>query len=123
MLACIQLTALYDNEVEADLADAVAVALGIVSEAATNLDAATSGSGAADEQADQSQTAIQRRTERERALVLMPGRAAKPALSCWRSWSKRRGGSVAAARFGVAALPIRVQEVFQGGKDKRRTRA
>ena len=52
VLACIQLTALYDNEVEADLADAVAVALGIVSEAATNLDAATSGTGAADEQAD-----------------------------------------------------------------------
>ena len=49
VLACIQLAALYDNEVEADLADAITVALAVVTEAATALDAATTEGGGDDD--------------------------------------------------------------------------
>ena len=45
VLTCIHFTVLYDNEAEADLADALAVALAVVSEAAVSLDAAATGGG------------------------------------------------------------------------------
>lgn len=44
VLACIQLTAEYDNEVEADLADAIAVVLAIVADATAGIDAVASAS-------------------------------------------------------------------------------
>ena len=39
VLACIQLTAEYDNEVEADLADAISVVVAMVAAVAAKLDA------------------------------------------------------------------------------------
>lgn len=44
VLACIQLTAEYDNEVEADLADAIAVVLAIVADATAGIGAVASAS-------------------------------------------------------------------------------
>jgi hypothetical protein len=49
VLACIQFTALYDNEAEADLADAIEVALELVTAAAVSLDTAATGGGAEDD--------------------------------------------------------------------------
>jgi hypothetical protein len=45
VLACIQLTAEYDNEVEADLADAIAVVVAMISAVAARLDAESEESG------------------------------------------------------------------------------
>lgn len=39
VLACIQLTAEYDNEVEADLADAISVVVAMIAAVAAKLDA------------------------------------------------------------------------------------
>lgn len=45
VLACIQVTAEYDNEVEADLADAIAVVLDVVTAATVRIEARVSASG------------------------------------------------------------------------------